>query len=428
MVTDKEIISKIFNSESGVSLIITFFIMIIILSVVFSVSGLLYSEIKVIRNVGNSVMSFYAANSGIEKILFYDDQVLPVSVSTDSSGNQTTAVGLRGLCSMYPYNYSYNSLITNTQWTNPLSCPDNSSVIGLDKVVYCAIDDSTNGGMPLSLSSDHNGCDPSVCDDCQIAFTGLLDNGATYSTVAKVFPSSNTLSTTQTSNFEITSIGSFGGGGETCSSNSDCPSGIVCNSNHQCQVGGASRQIKISISAIKAKDVIQIAGDCASPKSTGQGESVNIQANVSIGIPGNDTIGSVATAIYDANGNYYDIYGNIAPVSACTTDSDCNVNDSVAGKDISGEVCAAGLCSLPLTNTTSNFASSVWSLSPEWTTDLVQKYFVSLTATDTLCTACSTTGPDCTYCCGGVCSTTACSAPSCSDNVKTIGQVPPCGF
>ena len=394
MITDK---------QKGVSLIITFFIMIIILSVVFSVSGLLYSEIKVIRNIGNSVMSFYAADSGIEKVLYYDDQVFPESVSTDPSGNQTTLVGLRGLCSMYPYNYSFNSLLTNTQWTNTLACPD-SSVGSLNQVVYCTVDNTVNGGMPLSLSSDHNGCDPSVCDNCQIAFTGLLDNGATYSTVAKVFPSSNALSTTQTSNFEITSIGSFGGGGATCSSNSDCPSGVVCNSKYQCEVGGASRQIRISISTIKAKDVIQIGDDCASPKSTGQGESVNIQANVSIGIPGNDTIGSVTATVSDALGRCYNLLGTVA------------------------QSCSDPSAILPLTNTTTNFASSIWNMSPAWHTNLVQQYYVRLTATDTLCTACTTPGPDCAYCCSGVCSTTDCSAPSCSDNIKTITEIPPCGF
>lgn len=55
------------DSERGVSLIITFFIMIIVLAVVLSISILLYSEVKVIRNIGNSMVSFYAGESGIEK-------------------------------------------------------------------------------------------------------------------------------------------------------------------------------------------------------------------------------------------------------------------------------------------------------------------------------------------------------------------------
>lgn len=60
------------NSEKGVSLIITFFIMVIVLAVVLAVSSILYSEIKIIRNIGDSVVAFYAADSGVEKTLYYD--------------------------------------------------------------------------------------------------------------------------------------------------------------------------------------------------------------------------------------------------------------------------------------------------------------------------------------------------------------------
>ena len=49
---DKNIL-KLARDERGVSLIITFFIMIIILSVVLSISIILYSEVKVIRNNRN---------------------------------------------------------------------------------------------------------------------------------------------------------------------------------------------------------------------------------------------------------------------------------------------------------------------------------------------------------------------------------------
>ncbi|OGZ65048.1 MAG: hypothetical protein A2812_02415 [Candidatus Staskawiczbacteria bacterium RIFCSPHIGHO2_01_FULL_36_16] len=74
------------NSQKGVSLIITFFIAIIILFIVLSISTLLYSEIKVIRNIGNSVNAFYTAESGIEKVLYYD--------------RKTPDVEGRGVCSI----------------------------------------------------------------------------------------------------------------------------------------------------------------------------------------------------------------------------------------------------------------------------------------------------------------------------------------
>ncbi|MCX6718691.1 MAG: hypothetical protein NTY81_03790 [Candidatus Staskawiczbacteria bacterium] len=55
--------------------------MVIILSVVLSVSALLYSEIKIARNIGNSTIAFYVADSGAEKVLYYDRQVIPDGAS-----------------------------------------------------------------------------------------------------------------------------------------------------------------------------------------------------------------------------------------------------------------------------------------------------------------------------------------------------------
>lgn len=69
------------NSQKGISLIITFFIMVIILSAVLAISAILYSEIKIIRNIGNSVAAFYLADSGVEKTLYYDRQEIPEEAS-----------------------------------------------------------------------------------------------------------------------------------------------------------------------------------------------------------------------------------------------------------------------------------------------------------------------------------------------------------
>lgn len=80
--------NKSFNligNEKGVALIITFFIMIIILAVTLSISSILYSEIKILRNIGSSVVAFYAADSGIEKVLYYDRQVNTISGNSCST-------------------------------------------------------------------------------------------------------------------------------------------------------------------------------------------------------------------------------------------------------------------------------------------------------------------------------------------------------
>ncbi len=70
------------NSQKGVSLIITFFIMTIVLAVVLSISTILYSELRIIRNMGNSVVAFFAADSGAEKVLYYDRKIVPAGAAS----------------------------------------------------------------------------------------------------------------------------------------------------------------------------------------------------------------------------------------------------------------------------------------------------------------------------------------------------------
>jgi len=130
------------NNQKGVSLIITFFIMLIILAVVLSVSLILYSEVKVIRNIGNSVIAFYLADSGAEKVLYYDRKVMP------STG------AIRGICD-----------ICNSCGTD---C-DNCSVAFANGV--------------------SDGC--TKCTSCHIAFTTSIVQGSSYNVVADVVPISS---------------------------------------------------------------------------------------------------------------------------------------------------------------------------------------------------------------------------------------------
>jgi exopolysaccharide biosynthesis protein len=156
------------ESQKGVSLIITFFVMIIILSVVLSISVLLYGQIKVIRNMGNSVASYYAGESGIEKVLFYDKQVLPSSGGSDK----------RGLCYMF-------------EESNPNRCHNDTSK---NEAVRCQ-----------NYPSDFTGtCAPDNCTACTISFDTVL-GGATYHTRATVTASAGIFSIDSTGNFSETS-------------------------------------------------------------------------------------------------------------------------------------------------------------------------------------------------------------------------------
>ncbi len=154
-------ILKFKDSEKGVSLIMAFFVMIIILSIIFSVSIILYSEIKVIRNIGDSVVAFYVADSGVEKTLYYDRKVLP----KDMRGSK------RGICN-----------ICN-------SCPDCDS---------CEVDPNAED------------CNIETCENCTIIYESKLSNGKTYSVKAVVTQSASELDDSVTfSNLKIFSTGSY---------------------------------------------------------------------------------------------------------------------------------------------------------------------------------------------------------------------------
>jgi hypothetical protein len=112
------------DNQKGVSLIITFFIMIIILLIVSSISALLYSEVKVIKNMSNSVSAFYAADSGAERVLYYDGKVIPTGAA-------------RGICD-----------ICN-------ACPT------------CFDSGACSRALPLNYT-DANGC--TNCTECNIVF------------------------------------------------------------------------------------------------------------------------------------------------------------------------------------------------------------------------------------------------------------------
>ena len=57
-------------SQNGVSLYLALLIMAVLLSIGFGISAILFSQIKIIRGMGDSVVAFYAADTGIEEVLY----------------------------------------------------------------------------------------------------------------------------------------------------------------------------------------------------------------------------------------------------------------------------------------------------------------------------------------------------------------------
>lgn len=145
------------NQQKGVSLIITFFILTIILSIILSISAILYSEIKIIRNIGDSVAAFYLADSGVEKVLYYNNKVLL------SNAN-------KGLCTMCKYDENENAcpLGNDDSWLNCLDC------------------------QTQALDAEEVGCDTLICKNCEVTFyTDVLEGEKRYKIIATVTPNSN---------------------------------------------------------------------------------------------------------------------------------------------------------------------------------------------------------------------------------------------
>jgi Tfp pilus assembly protein PilX len=153
------------DSEKGVSLIITFFIMIIVLAVLLSISIILYSEVKIVRNIGDSVVAFYVADSGVEKTLYYDRKIIPEDAK-DSK---------RGVCGMCN------------------ECPD------------CDCVSKTSNDEDPEI----DGCDPKSCENCTIIYKSTLSNNKDYFVTTVVTPYKKDGSTDKFSNLSIDSTGSY---------------------------------------------------------------------------------------------------------------------------------------------------------------------------------------------------------------------------
>jgi hypothetical protein len=233
------------NRQKGVSLIITFFIMTIILAMVLTISVILYSEIKVIRNIGDSVVAFYAADSGIEKVLYYDRKIMPAGAE-------------RGLCSMFSYD----------PVDNPNGCPAmGGESPDLDPSLYC------NNPSLQPNDSEGLGCNVDVCNDCTISFdTTFSDSEKGYSVSATVVPDGDD------TNFTIDSAGSY---------------------------KEISRKVELYMTKQEEGEIIRIVDAYANPISSEAGTTINfwvdveafngvslIQAHIKTSVNGGDISGS----------------------------------------------------------------------------------------------------------------------------------------
>lgn len=61
---------KIQNYNQGVSLYLALMIMTVLLALALGLSAILFGQMKIIKGIGDSVLAFYAADTGIERELY----------------------------------------------------------------------------------------------------------------------------------------------------------------------------------------------------------------------------------------------------------------------------------------------------------------------------------------------------------------------
>lgn len=115
--------------QKGISVYLAVIVMSIILTTALTLSAILLSQIQIMREIGNSAIAFFAADTGIEKTLYYDNKIIPpVSGAT------------RGLCGM-------DSSCFDCNFTTCVGC-----------------------------GKFGPGCAENVCDDCTLIYESNLDD------------------------------------------------------------------------------------------------------------------------------------------------------------------------------------------------------------------------------------------------------------
>ena len=76
--------------QRGVTLYLGLIIMTIILAIALGLSAIFINQSKTIREMGNSVIAFYAADSGIEKVLMQRTDPTPLNGYSETMANGAT--------------------------------------------------------------------------------------------------------------------------------------------------------------------------------------------------------------------------------------------------------------------------------------------------------------------------------------------------
>lgn len=144
------------QKERGVSLIITFFILVIILAAVLAISTILYGEIKVIRNMGNSVVAFYAADSGVEKTLYYDRKIISDSSSSSQRGALTMNIFCPSIGQASDVSFDCLAFYSQSSQLKRLTCPLSDRLTTYNCLGYYTLLKKTNSNDEQNIPNNLN--------------------------------------------------------------------------------------------------------------------------------------------------------------------------------------------------------------------------------------------------------------------------------
>ncbi len=74
------------NKEKGIAILLAVLILSFVLTIALGTSIILIRQVKTIREIGSSVVAFYAADSGIEEFLLINDPQNPPAGVLDGAG------------------------------------------------------------------------------------------------------------------------------------------------------------------------------------------------------------------------------------------------------------------------------------------------------------------------------------------------------
>lgn len=120
------IIEKL-KEETGVSLYLSFMMLTILLGLALGLSAILVSQLHILRGVGYSLISFYGAEAGIERVLYIDTKFC----GGESSAQQRVLCINGKIAELLPSDFQlsngaqYSLLVERTgQGTCPSSAPN----------------------------------------------------------------------------------------------------------------------------------------------------------------------------------------------------------------------------------------------------------------------------------------------------------------